>query len=767
MWRAEQHVEPRRVDPAFVADAPIGGRAEDVLGRATFARTLADVLGGWSGGHSLVIGLRGGWGTGKSSIKNMALEALREGNDPKPFVVEFTPWRWQTSEQITTAFFHEVFVAIGKADQSPAGRKRAQRWLRYARLVSGSAETMERIGENLPTYAATIAAATMFGFSLGGAVEWLETTVITVGTIIIVLAVLAKVFRFGGRLAEIWLARHVEREVTVEEARQELTEALRSLQRNIVVVIDDIDRLREPEIRLVFQHVKVNGDFPNLVYLLVFQRAVVEGSLRTPVINGREYLEKIVQVFLDVPQVEHHRLENILVDSLNRILGPYADPRHGFDEPRWGNLLVFGLRPYLRHLRDVHRLAGSLSVQTALFKGTRTLEVNAVDLIGLEALRVFEPDVYSALPASKRMLVASGRMHERDAEVQQAIEGILAKGNQERRSALEHIMRELFPSIDWVFPGGMERDGEGWSIEKRVCSERHFDRYFVLAIPEGQISSSEMDELIEATADRHRFETVLGALEERGLLLEAISMLDGAQDAISLGAAGEFLPAMMNFAERLNAEGSGTLISPFMHARRVVRFYLLRLDDVEQRTDLFLNAFTASSGLSLAASILLSEHSRREKGSPDSLVFTDAGLDAAKTAWVDRIADQAMDPDALLGHPHIGMLLHRWRDWGPAGAASEWVKRVASTDDGLARIVTALVNRGWAHTIGDATAHRIWHARLPNIERFVAVEAWEPRLERLLASDLPAEQRGAIKALRDAIARRRTGENEPEDLELE
>ena len=57
--------------------------------------------------------------------------------------------------------------------------------------------------------------------------------------------------------------------------RLELEKALRKLERPIVIVVDDIDRLQEAEIRDIVRLVRLVGDFPNLVYLLAFDRVRV------------------------------------------------------------------------------------------------------------------------------------------------------------------------------------------------------------------------------------------------------------------------------------------------------------------------------------------------------------------------------------------------------------------------------------------------------------------------------------------------------------
>ena len=59
-----------------------------------------------------------------------------------------------------------------------------------------------------------------------------------------------------------------------------------------------------PEIRQMFQLVKLLGDFPNTIYLLAFDREVVVESLKSVQEGvGEEYLEKIVQIPFELPAI--------------------------------------------------------------------------------------------------------------------------------------------------------------------------------------------------------------------------------------------------------------------------------------------------------------------------------------------------------------------------------------------------------------------------------------------------------------------------------
>src|SRR5207248_5713225 len=115
-------------------------------------------------------------------------------------------------------------------------------------------------------------------------------------------------------------------------------------------------------------------------------------------------LEKIIQVPFTLPQVDPARVHKVLFSSLNALLDGLPT-RVAFDQRRWGNLFVGGLSGYFDTLRDVYRYTTTLDFHLSIFRRTGTMEVNQIDLLALEALRVFEPTLYHALPEHKRLLL--------------------------------------------------------------------------------------------------------------------------------------------------------------------------------------------------------------------------------------------------------------------------------------------------------------------------------------------------------------------------
>ena len=69
----------------------------------------------------------------------------------------------------------------------------------------------------------------------------------------------------------------------------------------------------------------------------------------------------------------------------------------------------------------------------------------------------------------------------------------------DRQEQAKNILKQLFPPVEWAFGGMSYSNGfeEGWYRELRACSENVFDRYFHFALPQGDLSQSAIDRLLD------------------------------------------------------------------------------------------------------------------------------------------------------------------------------------------------------------------------------------------------------------------------------
>ena len=189
------------------------------------------------------------------------------------------------------------------------------------------------------------------------------------------------------------------------EQHEELRILLAELDKRLVVVVDDVDRLRPDEVLDIVRLVRLVGDFPNTLYLLAFDRHRVEECLgEGDLERGRAYLEKIVQVTHDVPTARQPDVTAMFLAGL----GPLVDdlPTGPFSSEDWQNILTFVVRPLLATPRHVQRLLGSLSMTMRLVGD----EVAVADLIGIEAVRVLHPALFEATVVGRRPPVREDRI---------------------------------------------------------------------------------------------------------------------------------------------------------------------------------------------------------------------------------------------------------------------------------------------------------------------------------------------------------------------
>ncbi len=175
--------------------------------------------------------------------------------------------------------------------------------------------------------------------------------------------------------------------------RDKVSSALYTLNKPIVIVLDDVDRLSASEIRDVFKLVRLTGSFPNIVYIVACDRFRVEQALEEQGSSGRDYLEKILQLPFDLPEVPNHILQEQIGISINGILTGIEDA-NPLDAQVWPDIFMEIVQPLIRNMRDVRRYVATLRGTIIGLNG----RVALADMFGLEAVRIFLPDVFKLIP---------------------------------------------------------------------------------------------------------------------------------------------------------------------------------------------------------------------------------------------------------------------------------------------------------------------------------------------------------------------------------
>lgn len=445
-----------------VSDNPIENSDDDTLGRSDGAYILADHLLALDLSGGFVVGILGPWGSGKTSYVNLMSERFVERSVP---VVSFNPWMFSGAEQLVSSFFFELSAQL--------------------KIRPGFSE----IADDLADYGE--------GFSGLG---WLP---------------LIGPWVERGRGATKLFAKLLQRRKEgVGGRRARLHEELSKLTDPLFVIIDDIDRLTTSEIRDVFKLVRLTASFPNVVYVLAFDRARVESALAEDGIPGRDYLEKIVQLGFDLPAVPDAVMQSQILGAISEVVGDEDDARP-FDVEGWPDVFVEVIRPLIRNMRDVRRFTLAIVGGVSELKG----RVNLVDIIALEAVRVFLPDTLALIDSSSDALTATGgfgREAVPDHEV--AVQRLLEE-SPDNAPQIRALITRLFPAAQRHVGGSNYGDDwkAAWLRERRVAHPDVLRLYLERVEGSSLLALNRADTAWRLMPDQQKFEEFMSSVEPQFL----------------------------------------------------------------------------------------------------------------------------------------------------------------------------------------------------------------------------------------------------------
>lgn len=747
----------------FSSDRPIKDIQEDLLNRADFSTDLANALSSWHGKDSLVVALHGDWGSGKSSIKNMALKMLNETNQRNPVVIEFTPWEWAAQEKITSSFFQEISKSVDRKDKSKSGKELSKILSKWGRHLNTSETVISGFSAATPTI--FIISSIILGAwgSLSNEAHMKDISLLIIG----IFGLFGAFLKWGktllANLNDNIVASIKEQEKNLNDIRLELNNILSIRESPLIVVMDDLDRLTSDELRMVFQLIKANMQFPNIVFLLIFQRDLVEEKLTDGKQSGRDYLEKIIQVPFDIPKIETGRLHKLLFNEIDKILEQDNSAVKMFDPNRWGNIFYGALHAYFDNLRNIYRYISTLSFHFSILRGKTAFEVNPVDLIAIECLRIFEPDVYKEISQSKSIFttIESGRNSIREEKTKNKILSIIEKSTNGKKDYVQKILKQLFPTIECTF-GGMYHSFESadfWLREMRVCHPSNFDKYFQFSIPKGELSNSDLQEMLSLTADSDRLSNFILSLNDRGILANALAQFSSFTQEIPLTNGHTYIKTLLDIGDKIDHSSTGiTTFNSNTHAVILTTLFLRKISDIKSRSQLLLQCFKNSNGISIVEHILQADENKRNLSETD-ILLADNEFNEIKIEFVRKLNNLSENtPELLISHEHFASFLYRWKKWGDDKKITAWLKSQISTTDGCTNFIKAFVITSSSQTIGEYVAKITNTINLEEIQKFIDLESIIESLNKIREEELNSTYAAAVKVFKTALERREKGD---------
>ena len=502
----DAEVDDVNANASMPSDNPIKDAQQDLLGRKTYARVLANEIRSLDASEGYVLGVVGAWGSGKTSLLNLVRNELEKA--PALPVLEFNPWLFSGTEGLVESFFAELS---------------AQLRLRPGKLPD-LANALEAYGQVL--------APLRF---LPGVGVWIE--------------------RFRGASSSLKQLMDQKRK-GIAPQRTLVSEKLNELEQPIVVVIDDIDRLRTIEIRDIFKLVRLTANFPNIVYVLAFDRARVESALGEDGIDGRLYLEKILQVAFDLPLIPEQVLTKQITDALDKAL-EHIEPAAPFNVALWPDIFFEVIRPLIRNMRDVRRYVAALSGTLRHLEG----QIELSDVLALEAVRVFDPDMYEALIRAREVVTqpaAGFGVASDDTQPRNQVDAIFNAGDAQHREVGIALIKRVFLAGS-RYAGGSNYGADWqrkWLRERRVTHPDLLALYLERVPGEGLLAFGVAEQAFTVIGDPNAFESLLADLSPEELE-NTISVLEAYEGEYPVESVVPATVVLLNAMSRLPLEAKG------------------------------------------------------------------------------------------------------------------------------------------------------------------------------------------------------------------
>ena len=531
------------------SDLPLINSEDDKLGRFSFATEIASglVKSFRDNNESIVLGINGNWGSGKSTLINFIIneiERLSEENVAEIIVLKFNPWMFSGQKELQSIFLKELILKLENNKEKLKGisTKIADflvhlNWLKY--VHSGAGEM--------------VADAKTFLEGLG-------------------------------------------KEKDVSKLKEDIDDILIKANIKLYITIDDIDRLTPSEITDIFQLVKLNGNFANTVFILAYDQGIVADALKRQFgENGKKYIEKIVQVDYTLPSISKQNLSRIFVDSLTslfsevelkEIIEEYSD-----------TIKSAPFLSFFTSLRDIYRFNNSLKLRFPSIYN----DLNIIDFLLVESLRMFNYNAYEFVIQNKGTFVykEEGTVRLNAPMDKGSVINFIAELSYD--DITKQILNNLFANgisdfFNSINPHDLIRG-------KRVSNSNYFDRYFNLQLSSLDIQEVVFENFINGDDLKSSLSTLEKVLAEKKLF-GFLNWVEIKSKNSDLDKIKKIINLYLEFSNsvKFNKESIWAHDSDYMTILRFVTQMLKRIPDLKDRRELIFNYFkTFKSDFSFSA----------------------------------------------------------------------------------------------------------------------------------------------------------------------
>gem|GEM_PF-2566331 len=410
-----------------------------------------------------VIAIDGAWGEGKTTVFGFVRDAL---NKECHKVMEFNPWRYQDEDTMIRAFALGIAGTLGVEI-----RNKGEQWV----------EVVHERGE-LFEGASSI-------FALGA---------------------VGRLFRSSATILRL----------TIEQLMDRVKSELNQHGLRVTILVDDSDRLEVNQLLGLFRLIKLTADFEWLTFILAMDcDAIIRmvGQRFGGEDEGKRFLEKIVQVPIRLPAIPHSKLKEFTLQLIQTVINDLKIEIDQDEVNRFRGAFDSSLMPLIRTPRTAKQYANVLRFGLGLLPG----EVNPVDVMLLEGIRIFKPELFTRI--QEHLLVKeeshwmASLMENRNDQATQRLEKLFPKNKEGLDEGMRFTLIGLFPD-KLALSGHGEATFLEWTRNKRVACDEYLIRYFAATVPENDVPDTEIKtwiELAKSTDGHELTPSIAGSLNPK------------------------------------------------------------------------------------------------------------------------------------------------------------------------------------------------------------------------------------------------------------
>lgn len=540
-------------------DQPLATREQDALERQLFVDAIVSLIHALRGTRGQTIAVEGEWGCGKTSLLAMLERELETQSSIE--ILHFNPWLVGSRDQLLGELLQSLLKLVAKKTLTDR--------------AAGLEKALEDYGSllDLTKYAAfldphSVALKTGFNFLKGV------------------------------------LGRAAARRASLSETKGRLDSELAEIEKTVVIVIDDVDRLLPVEILELLRILKAAADFPNVVYVIAWDHSYVVDSLKSLELpKPAEFLEKIVQHRMSVPVMSRHAKDALFNIHLDRVLGDLALELEQESIERLRHYYLGSIHELINTPRDYVQIVNRAQTSLEMLAN----EVEPADLIAMAALAHAAPSVFSYIREHPSAAVASDEStFNFEARKSEDVIDFHASALANAISLSDHprsiskLLMQLFPRLSSL------ARLYGLTHKKRRDQLSHPDRlsvFFQSGTSPSDVSIGAVNGFLLRPDDRQRIASSLNALSAKSFLKTLLqTVTEGMRPVDSKGAFAQALAGLVELQSMRDVARDG-LIS--VDAPDLA-LWILRplLETEEDLKEVVASLLDADIGLSLCAKML-------------------------------------------------------------------------------------------------------------------------------------------------------------------